>query len=149
MSGSAPQDLVTGELSCTAQSCRVRNAFSQLLVHERPVHVSKDHNRLTLLLGSAQWYLGSSSPFHSSSDPHLQTSSQDPERKWKESFALLDQRGNGYISTEELASVLKSLGANPTPQQLKEFVDSVDDDGNGKIEYNEVVSCALGCSPHS
>jgi len=49
-------------------------------------------------------------------------SAVDPEREWKEHFALFDKSGNGYITTEELRIVLEQLGANASPQQVKEFV---------------------------
>jgi len=66
-------------------------------------------------------------------------SAVDPEREWKEHFALFDKSGNGYITTEELRIVLEQLGANASPQQVKEFVQSVDDNGDGRIQFTEFL----------
>jgi len=66
-------------------------------------------------------------------------SAADPEREWKEAFALFDKGGNGYITTEELRIVLEQLGANASPQQVKEFVQSVDDNGDGRIQFTEFL----------
>lgn len=86
----------------------------------------------------------------------------DPEREWKEAFALFDKSGNGTllsfihlnqflfvlffltrvrgaISTDELRIVLEQLGASASAQQVREFIQSVDDNGDGKIQYNEFV----------
>ena len=34
----------------------------------------------------------------------------------KEAFALFDKDGDGYINHEELVTVMRSLGFNPTPR---------------------------------
>ena len=52
----------------------------------------------------------------------------------KEAFALFDKDGSGDISAEELYLVLKSQGANPTKEEVRKLVDSIDLDGNGEID---------------
>ena len=52
----------------------------------------------------------------------------------KEAFALFDKDGSGAISADELYLVLKSQGANPSKEEVKKLVDTIDLDGNGEID---------------
>lgn len=42
---------------------------------------------------------------------------------------MFDKDGDGTISTEELGVVLRSLGQNPTPDELNDLVEAIDVDG--------------------
>ncbi|RWW24937.1 hypothetical protein GW17_00010745 [Ensete ventricosum] len=46
----------------------------------------------------------------------------------------------GCITLEELGTVIKSLGQNPSEEELQEMIREVDSDGNGTIELAEFVS---------
>merc|ERR1712188_198769 len=48
--------------------------------------------------------------------------------------------GDGNITTKELGTVMRSLGQNPTEQELKDMIDEVDTDGNGTIDFPEFLS---------
>ena len=50
-------------------------------------------------------------------------------------FCFLD----GKITTRELGSVLRSLGQNPTDNELQSIVNQVDFNQNGMIEFDEFV----------
>ncbi|OAF65977.1 hypothetical protein A3Q56_06298 [Intoshia linei] len=54
-------------------------------------------------------------------------------------FRIFDKDGDGTISSVELGTVLQSLGQNPTPEQLEEIIQEVDEDGNGIIDFEEFV----------
>lgn len=54
---------------------------------------------------------------------------------FKEAFALLDKDGDGTINTKELGVLMRSLGENPTEQELEEIIREIDMDGN----YTHVV----------
>ena len=42
---------------------------------------------------------------------------------------MFDRDSNGYITTRELGSVMRSLGFNPTDNELQIMINSVDYDG--------------------
>ena len=49
--------------------------------------------------------------------------------EFREAFSLFDRDGDGTITTKELGTVMKSLGQNPTDQELLEMIEEVDADG--------------------
>ena len=57
----------------------------------------------------------------------------------KEAFQLFDRDGDGTISTDELGIVLRSIGQNPTDQQIEDMIAEVDEDNNGYCEYDEFL----------
>lgn len=50
--------------------------------------------------------------------------------EFKKAFDLFDKDGNGCITTNELETVLKSLGQNPSEAELKDMINEVDKNGN-------------------
>ena len=52
---------------------------------------------------------------------------------------MFDKDGDGTITTKELGTVMKSLGQNPTDEELQEMVNEVDVDGNGEIDFGEFL----------
>jgi calmodulin len=59
---------------------------------------------------------------------------------FKEAFNLFDKDGEGFINTNELASVLRSLGQNNTEAELQEMISEIDIDGNGSIDFPEFLT---------
>ena len=49
--------------------------------------------------------------------------------EYRQAFAMFDKDGDGTISTKELGIVMRSLGQNPTEQELQEIINEVDIDG--------------------
>lgn len=47
---------------------------------------------------------------------------------------------SGCITFDELATVIKSLGQNPSKEELYKMIDDVDSDGNGTIEFGEFLN---------
>ena len=52
---------------------------------------------------------------------------------------MFDKDGDGTITIDELATVMKSLGQKPTLQELEDMIKEVDNDGNGEIDFQEFL----------
>ena len=46
-----------------------------------------------------------------------------------EAFNYFDKDNSGYITTKELGTLMKSLGENPTENELQRIINTVDIDG--------------------
>uniref|UniRef100_A0A1I8F2L9 Calmodulin n=1 Tax=Macrostomum lignano TaxID=282301 RepID=A0A1I8F2L9_9PLAT len=54
-----------------------------------------------------------------------------------EAFLLFDRDGGGTISANELGDVMRSLGQNPSDEEIKRLIEQVDVDGNGELDFSE------------
>ncbi|UJR23610.1 hypothetical protein I4U23_026597 [Adineta vaga] len=61
----------------------------------------------------------------------------EQDNQLKEAFALFDRVGGGVIRTKDLEHVMKSIGYQTTPNELKQMIQEVDIDGDGLINFNE------------
>ncbi|GAX73998.1 hypothetical protein CEUSTIGMA_g1448.t1 [Chlamydomonas eustigma] len=59
--------------------------------------------------------------------------------EFKEFFSLFDKQGNGYITIDELGPAMRSLGQNPSQQELNEMVLEIDADGTGTVDFHEFL----------
>ena len=57
-----------------------------------------------------------------------------------EGFSVLDKNGDGLITREELGTVMRSLGQNPTDADLQDIINEVDADRDGTINFNEFLT---------
>ena len=65
------------------------------------------------------------------------TFSEEQLTEYREAFGMFDKNGDGTITINELGTVMKSLGTNPTNAELQDIINEVDADGNGKLEFDE------------
>ena len=70
-----------------------------------------------------------------------------PVAEFKAAFDIFVQDAeDGCISTKELGKVMRMLGQNPTPEELQEMIDEVDEDGKSQ-QAKEKKKTARPCSP--
>ncbi|THU65935.1 hypothetical protein C4D60_Mb05t08880 [Musa balbisiana] len=60
--------------------------------------------------------------------------------EFQEAFCLFDKDGDGCITLQELATVIRSLGQDPSEDELKCMIREVDINGNGTIEFAEFLN---------
>ena len=61
--------------------------------------------------------------------------------EYREAFTMFDKDGDGTISTKELGIVMRSLGQNPTEQELQEIINEVDIDGSFPLSATTQSTC--------
>ncbi|KAL3873539.1 hypothetical protein ACJMK2_036639 [Sinanodonta woodiana] len=60
--------------------------------------------------------------------------------EFQEAFNLFDKDGDGTITTNELGTVMASLGQTLTEEALQDMISAVDKDGNGEIDFLEFLT---------
>ena len=60
---------------------------------------------------------------------------EDEEEEIREAFHSFDKNRANTITTEDFGTVLRSLGQNPTEEELEDMIKKVDTDGTGTISF--------------
>jgi len=66
------------------------------------------------------------------------------EKELREAFRLFDKEGNGFISRPTLKNLLREIASDLDDAQLDAAVDEIDEDGSGKIEFEEFWELMAG-----
>ena len=61
----------------------------------------------------------------------------------REAFELFDKDHSGFINSKELGMVMRSLGQNPTEQELMDMINEVDEDGKSIASSSSSSSSSL------
>uniref|UniRef100_A0A8C7FY35 Troponin C, slow skeletal and cardiac muscles n=2 Tax=Oncorhynchus TaxID=8016 RepID=A0A8C7FY35_ONCKI len=70
----------------------------------------------------------------------------EQKNEFKAAFDIFIQDAeDGCISTKELGKVMRMLGQNPTPEELQEMIDEVDEDGSGTVDFDEFLVMMVRC----
>jgi calmodulin len=72
------------------------------------------------------------------------TKETDSEEEIKEAFKIFDRDDSGFISAADLRQVMTSLGEKLTDDEIDEMIRETDQDGDGRIGYNEFVQLMMG-----
>merc|ERR1712010_71401 len=67
----------------------------------------------------------------------------DSEEEIVEAFKVFDEDGNGFISAAELRHVMTNLGEKLTDEEADEMIREADVDGDGQINYEELVKMMM------
>ncbi|EYC33919.1 hypothetical protein Y032_0001g165 [Ancylostoma ceylanicum] len=62
---------------------------------------------------------------------------QEELQEFAQAFKMFDKDGNGTMNIKELGVAMRTLGMNPTEEELQNMVNEYDVDGNGKIDFGE------------
>ena len=60
----------------------------------------------------------------------------------KAAFQAMDSNGDGFVSKDELKSMLSSLGEPVDDAVIDEMIAVADTNGDGKVDFNEFVAAA-------
>lgn len=63
--------------------------------------------------------------------------SVDPEKELHEVFCIFDENGDGFISSDELYSMLHKLGEHITKNEAQKMINEADLNRDGKVDYRE------------
>uniref|UniRef100_G3PHS1 Troponin C, slow skeletal and cardiac muscles n=1 Tax=Gasterosteus aculeatus aculeatus TaxID=481459 RepID=G3PHS1_GASAC len=71
---------------------------------------------------------------------------EEQKNEFKAAFDIFIQDAeDAAISTKELGKVMRMLGQNPTPEELQEMIDEVDEDGSGTVDFDEFLVMMVRC----
>ncbi|CBI27110.3 hypothetical protein AAG906_031768 [Vitis piasezkii] len=73
----------------------------------------------------------------------MDTLKSDQLTQLKDIFKRFDMDSDGSLTQLELAALLRSLGLKPTGDQLQVLLTNMDANGNGSIEFDELVEAIL------
>ena len=65
------------------------------------------------------------------------------EAELKEAFNVFDADGNGFISAQELMSVLNNIGESVTDEEIDLMINEADLDGDGQMDWDEFVKIMM------
>uniref|UniRef100_A0A4W5LC83 Troponin C, slow skeletal and cardiac muscles n=1 Tax=Hucho hucho TaxID=62062 RepID=A0A4W5LC83_9TELE len=78
--------------------------------------------------------------------PLVEQLTDEQKNEFKAAFDIFIQDAeDGCISTKELGKVMRMLGQNPTPEELQEMIDEVDEDGSGTVDFDEFLVMMVRC----
>ena len=65
--------------------------------------------------------------------------SEQAKKEAKDAFDVFDKDKDGQISPLEFATVMRSLGQNPSKKEIDDLIQSLDKDKNGTINFDEFL----------
>lgn len=68
----------------------------------------------------------------------------DIEAELREAFRIFDRDNDGFITPQELKTLLISLGLDSSAEVIRRMINEADRNRDGKIDFNEFRALALG-----
>lgn len=69
----------------------------------------------------------------------IENLTEEQVAEFKEAFQIFDKNGDGSITVKELGTVMRSLGQNPSDEEIQKMINEVDEDKSGTIDFNEFL----------
>ncbi|CAF1274698.1 unnamed protein product [Adineta ricciae] len=69
----------------------------------------------------------------------LEHFTEEQIQEFRQAFLLYDKDSDGAISPKVLGSAMRTLGQNPTEDELKALINEFDCEGKGLIDFNEFL----------
>lgn len=70
----------------------------------------------------------------------VETLTADQIQEFRQAFDIMDRNGDGVITVDDLASVMRAIGQSPTANELQDMIREVDADGNDSIDFTEFLA---------
>jgi Ca2+-binding EF-hand superfamily protein len=58
-------------------------------------------------------------------------------------FRAIDEKGNGYITAEELRQIMNHLGEYLPPEEIEDIINELDTNGDGQIDFDEFCTVMM------
>eukprot|EP01012_Entosiphon_sulcatum_P050990 TRINITY_DN699_c0_g1_i1.p2 TRINITY_DN699_c0_g1~~TRINITY_DN699_c0_g1_i1.p2 ORF type:complete len:177 (-),score=57.12 TRINITY_DN699_c0_g1_i1:99-629(-) len=78
--------------------------------------------------------------FKRKSSAAIQNLTHEQIQEFREVFHLFDKDGDDTINVNELGTAMRSLGQNPTEEEVAGMIREVDVDGSGSIDFQEFLA---------
>ena len=70
----------------------------------------------------------------------VETLTADQIQEFRQAFDIMDRNGDGVITVDDLAAVMRAIGQSPTANELQDMIREVDADGNDTIDFTEFLA---------
>ena len=73
--------------------------------------------------------------------------SPECRKEYQDAFEMFDKDKDGAITARELGNMMRSIGQNPTDEEVMAMIKEVDLNSDGKIELDEFITLMARNSP--
>ena len=73
--------------------------------------------------------------------------SPEKRKEYQDTFEMFDKDKDGAITARELGNMMRSIGQNPTDEEVMAMIKEVDLNSDGKIELDEFMTLMARNSP--
>ena len=73
--------------------------------------------------------------------------SPEKRKEYQDAFEMFDKDKDGAITARELGNMMRSIGQNPTDEEVMAMIKEVDLNSDGKIELDEFITLMARNSP--
>ena len=70
----------------------------------------------------------------------LQNVTNNQRKEYTQAFEVFDKDKDGFVSRQELKTIMRSLGQNPSEDDIEELMVTADSNQDGKISYDEFMT---------